>query len=464
MIRSRSLLALAGLVAIAMAALAAGRAGLSPYHARLAAATAGTFSSGQPQATRRGAPGCGTTLDGEPTLHVSSAGNVFMGSERGLGGGSDGWVGLGQPGGAAAQACAIDYAGQPNAVAGLGASGGDIDSAWAGAPGPNGNLTLYVASLNLGSVSVAHSTDNGATFTNVPVQGGLPGDDREWIAAFGAGTSLLTFHDIATSEIDVLRSDDGGVAYVQKSRAIPVTDYKAMNNELGNLAIDRRNTTGATSGQFWAYQSFVAPSTAAGSHFNEAFLAVSNDGGGTWTDRPIPCSTAGAGTDLDHNFPNVSVAPDGTVWYAWSDDTHVFTASSADHGASWTCSAAVSTNTTNGIFPWLAATSSGVDLVFYGAPSGPNGTWYVYFDQDPTSTAGGWNVPQQLVSVHTGAVCEGGISCTGGRQLLDDFAIDTDPSGWAHIAYSHDSPNLGGAGTYTGYLVQTGGTQAGFPN
>ena len=440
-----------------------GAGGLSPHH-RLLAATTATFSTGQPQATTRGASGCGSNLDGEPTLHVSSAGNVFMGSERGLGGGSDGWVGLGQSGGASAAACSIDYAGQPNAVAGAGASGGDIDSAWASAPGASGKETLYVASLNLGSVAVAHSTDNGATFTNVPVQGGLPGDDREWIAAYGAATSLLSFHDIATSEIDILRSDNGGTTYVQKSQAIPVTDYRATNNELGNIAIDRRNTAGAAAGQFWAYQSFVAPSTPAGSAYNEAFLAVSSDGGGSWTDRPIPCSTAATGTGLDHNFPNVSVAPNGSLWYAWSNDTNVYTATSSDHGATWTCSPAVSTNTTNGIFPWLAATSNGVDLVFYGAPSGATGTWYVYFAQDPTSTATGWNAPEQVVPVHTGAVCEGGVSCTGGRQLLDDFAVDTDPSGWAHIAYSHDSPGLGGSGTYTGYAVQTGGTAAGYPN
>ena len=432
-------------------------------HGLAAAATSGTFSFGQISSAVAGSSGCGTNQDGEPTAHVSAANNVFVGSERGLGGGSDGWRGIGQAGGSGAQACSIQYAGQPNGVAGFGASGGDIDSAWASAPGPSGNYTLYVASLNLGSVAVAHSTDNGATFTNMPVQGGLPGDDREWIAAYGAATSLLSFHDITTSEIDVLRSDNGGTSYVEVSQAIPVTDYKATNNELGNLAIDRRNTAGATAGQFWAYQTFVAASTAAGTAYNEAFLAVSNDGGSTWTDRPIPCSTAGANTNLNHNFPNVSVAPNGNLWYAWSDDTRIFTATSADHGVTWTCSGAVSSSPSNQVFPWLVATSNGVDLVFYGA-NGANSTWYVYFAQNPTSTASGWSSALQLMPVHAGAVCEGGISCTGGRQLLDDFAVDTDQQGWAHIAYSHDAPDVGGAGTFTGYAVQTGGTPAGYPN
>ena len=66
--------------------------------------------------------------------------------------------------------------------------------------------------------------------------------------------------------------------------------------------------------------------------------------------------------------------------------------------------------------------------------------------------------------VHTGAVCEGGINCTTGRQLFDDFGVDTDSSGYAHIAYSHDSPDLGGAGTYTGSAVQASGTTVGQPN
>jgi hypothetical protein len=325
--------------------------------------------------------------------------------------------------------------------------------------------------LNLGSVSVAHSTDNGTTFSNVPVQAGLPLDDREWIAAFGANTSLLTYHDVASSNIDVLRSDNGGATYTQTSRAIADTDYRAMNNQLGNIVVDRRNTTGTVPGSggavgFWAYQSYVAPSTNPGplgsANNNEAFVAVSNDGGYTWTQRSIPCSISG--TSLNHNFPNVSVDPAGRLWYAWSDDTNVFTAVSADHGATWACSAPVSTNTGQAIFPWLAATSSGVDLVYYGAPTKTNQTFYVYFAQNLSSSAGGWAAPQQLMPVHSGAVCEGGVSCTSGRQLLDDFGVDTDRSGWAHIAFSHDSPDLGGSGSYTGYAVQTAGTPVGYPN
>jgi hypothetical protein len=428
------------------------------------AATVGNFDFGTLQSATVGATGCGTNAAGEPAIHVSRANNVFLGSELGVGSGSDLWRGLGAVGGAGASGCGLEFRGQPNAiVSGLGLSGGDIDIAIASAPNASGNYNVYVSSLNLGSVNVATSKDNGTTFSMTPVQAGLPLDDREWVAAFGASTSLLTYHDIATNDIDVLRSDDGGQLYKQISQVIPETDFKAQNNEIGNIVIDHRNLPDST-GDFYAYQAFVAPSSSSGSANNEAYLGVSADGGKTWTDNPIPCSTAAASTNLNHNFPNVSVDPAGNVWYAWSDDKNVFTAESTDHGRTWTCSPAVSTSTAQAIFPWLAATSGGVDLVYYGAPTATNQTWSVYFAQNTAGTPSGWGAPQQLMAVHKGAVCEGGINCTSGRQLFDDFGVDTDSSGWAHIAFSQDSPSLGGSSTSTGYAVQTGGTAVGGPN
>jgi hypothetical protein len=428
-----------------------------------AAQTVGNFSYGQMQSATVGAKGCGTNAAGEPAIHVSRVNNVFLGSELGLGGGSELWRGLGAIGGAGASGCGLEFRGQPNAVSGVGASGGDIDIAIASAKNATGNYNVYVSSLNLGSVNVATSADNATTFSQTPVQAGLPIDDREWIAAFGADTSLLTYHDIATNNIDVLRSDNDGLLYTQTSQVIPPTDYKAQNNELGNLVIDHRNLPNTTGG-FFAYQSFVAPSSSSGTHNNEAFLGVSSDGGNTWTDQAIPCSKESPSTDLNHNFPNVSVDPKGNIWYAWSDDTSIRTAESTNHGRTWTCSKPVSTNTAQAIFPWLAATSHGVDLVYYGAPTKTNQTWYVYFAQNLAGSTTGWGTPQRLMAVHKGTVCESGINCTTGRQLFDDFGVDTDSLGFAHIAFSHDSPDLGGSGTYTGYAVQTGGARAGSPN
>jgi hypothetical protein len=211
----------------------------------------------------------------------------------------------------------------------------------------------------------------------------------------------------------------------------------------------------------------VAPSRNPGltgsSTFNEAFLAVSRDGGTTWQDKPIPCSTAYGAAGLAHNFPNVSVAPNGTLFYATSNDTGINVAKSTDHGNTWACSPKISTPS-RAIFPWLVATSAGEDLVYYGSTgTGAAQQWSVYFAQNTTQSLSGWTT-KKLMPVHTGVVCEGGIDCTGGRQLFDDFGVDTDQSGWAHIMYSHDGPNLGGSGTFTGYAVQQSGTRVGRPN
>ena len=455
-----------GLLTVSIAGVAVLTAASLPAALPAGAATGtAAFSTGELQSQTVGAAGCGTNIAGEPAIHVSKQNLVALGSEDGLGGGSEFWSGTQVGGNTAANACQLAYDGQPNAVvSGVGASGGDIDVALAPVPDPaTGTYRIYVASLNLASVNVATSTDNGKTFSQVPVVEGLPGDDREWIAANGATTALLTYHDIATDNLDVLRSDDGGQTFVQTSRAIPDTDYKAGFNELGNIVIDHVNTAGAAPGQFWAYQSFVAPSDSSGSTMNEAFLAVSNDGGATWTDKPIPCTTAFGSNGLDHNFPNVSVAPNGTLFYAVSNDKDVYVAMSSDHGNTWSCSGPVSSGV-QAIFPWIVATSAGEDLVYYGGTgSGSSQTWSVYFAQNLTQSVTGWST-NKVVDVHAGGVCEGGISCTGGRQLLDDFGVDTDQSGWAHIAYSHDSPDLGGGGTYTGYAVQTGGSPVGAPN
>jgi Neuraminidase (sialidase) len=446
------------------------------------AATNG-FVFGIPNAGAVGAPGCGSNSDGEPAIRVSPANNVVMASERGLGSGTDAWHAV-QPGGTTASACALRYGGQPNAVSGAGASGGDVDVAIASTALASGAFRAYVSSLNGGSVAVAHSDNNGATWTNIPVQAGLPGDDREWLAAFGASTSLLTFHDIATQNIDVLRSDNGGIGYTEIAQAISPTSTAAQNgaiigNELGNVAIDRRNLAGTKAGPagrvgFWAYQPFVSGSSTNAAQFNEAYLAVSNDGGFHWADRPVPCSTAAPNVGLGHAFPNVSVDPAGNVWLAWSagvDDANgfntsgrVITALSRDHGSTWSCSQPIATG--QSIQPWLASASGGVDLVFYkNVGTTAAQSWAVELAQnahaDTAPAVTGWSTPQLLTVVHHGGVCEAGATCTSGRQLFDDFGVAVDMRGDAHIAYSHDASCS--QCTYTGYAVQTAGTTIGQP-
>jgi hypothetical protein len=289
-----------------------------------------------------------------------------------------------------------------------------------------------------------------------------------------------------SGNIDVLRSDRGGVGFVQIGQAISPTDPAAINNELGNVAIDRRNRAGTRSGPlgqtgFWAYQAYVSTGDANATALNAAHLAVSNDGGFHWTDRKVACSTAAGSVGLDHAFPNVSIDPAGHIWLAWSagrDDPNGFntagsirTAVSTNHGRTWSCSKPIATG--QAIYPWLSATTTGVDLVFYERENRtPGQTWAVAYTQnrhpETSPVINGWTTPQLLVTVHHGAVCEAGINCTSGRQLLDDFGIAADQHGYAHIAYTHDAPCTPGdttnACSASGYAVQVNGPVIGASN
>src|SRR5437763_9295767 len=88
--------AAAGLALALATALPA--AGANGHHAKAAGKHKGgttsgstSFNVGQLQAQTVGAAGCGTNDDGEPSIHVSKDNLVGLGSERGLGNGSDFW-------------------------------------------------------------------------------------------------------------------------------------------------------------------------------------------------------------------------------------------------------------------------------------------------------------------------------------------------------------------------------------
>src|SRR4051794_32945201 len=174
----------------AAAALPAGAAGRGHHHRhphRTTPVPATRFAAGRLQAKTPGAAGCGVNNAAEPSIHVNRAGLVAVASENGLGGGSEFWSGTQSGGTTAASPCALTYDGQPNAFGHLGASGGDVDVAIAPVrDAATHHYRIYTASLNLASVNVATSVDDGKTWSQVPEVEGVPVDDREWIAALAA--------------------------------------------------------------------------------------------------------------------------------------------------------------------------------------------------------------------------------------------------------------------------------------
>src|SRR3954447_14514069 len=196
--RLSTLSAAVGVTCLALiAALPAGAAGRGHYHRhphRTPPPPATRFAAGQLQAKTPGAAGCGVNNAAEPSIHVNRAGLVAVASENGLGGGSEFWSGTQSGGSTAAAPRALPYDGQPNAFGHLGASGGDVDVAIAPVrDAATHHYRIYTASLNLASVNVATSVDDGKSWSQVPLVEGIPVDDREWIAA-----SAATSHCSAT--------------------------------------------------------------------------------------------------------------------------------------------------------------------------------------------------------------------------------------------------------------------------
>src|SRR5258708_28316828 len=80
------------------------------------------------------------------------------------------------------------------------------------------------SSLTLASVTVGRSTNKGASFTVQPLGSVIPGVDREWNASDGS-TFYMSFHDVATNNIDVEKSAagaTGGLVYIPAGTRCPV--------------------------------------------------------------------------------------------------------------------------------------------------------------------------------------------------------------------------------------------------
>jgi hypothetical protein len=154
-----------------------------------------------------------TNFAAEPAIRADLAGNFYASSENGLGGGTDAWKS--SDGG-------LHYTTlvSPNAVSstnntGFAPGGGDTDLATAPTKNAAGLYNVYVASLSLANVDVSTSMDGGQTWALNPTSATIPGDDREWIAADGASKVCISYHDIATFNIDVNCSFDAGTTFTQ---------------------------------------------------------------------------------------------------------------------------------------------------------------------------------------------------------------------------------------------------------
>jgi hypothetical protein len=508
MLRSRRAFGMSAFVSGLVAALAAplGAAGIGLAAAAPRATTTFIHHPLPP-------PPAGSTaknnIAAEPQIRSDAAGNFYISSENGVGAGTDAWASLNGGMTYAALPQPNEESSTSGGKTGLAPGGGDTDLATAPIANTAGVDNLYVASLTVGSVTVSASQNHGKSWTSQVLSATVPGDDREWIAAFGQTGFDLSYHAAGTGDQIIVNEGQlvsGTPASEGTYDAITPTSPEIYagtleDNEIGNIAVDRK--TGDV------FQIFVGcpPSPTAVASCNNlstAYMAVGAPSGTlpgglpkyTFTDYVIFNGSTTQG--LNNNFPVVAVDAAGNVYAAWSNDHGVFLSYSTTHGQHWSTPRQVNSgNAKTAIFPWLTAGAAGkVDAVYYATPAAQNyqtcattkatdpcqtEPWYVYLAQDTSVLTGGpW--AQYLVTaspVHRGGVCQGGVSCTStgndNRDLYDDFGVAASPkTGLASIAYSDDqyADNVGSANAgectsaqnntsscdHTDYATQTAGT------
>ena len=240
----------------------------------------------------------------EPAIRGDKADNFYSSSENGLGAGTDAWKS--SDSGLHYTTLVSPDAGSSSNNTGFAPGGGDTDLATAPALNSTGNYNVYVASLSLANVDVSTSIDGGKTWALNPTSATISGDDREWIAADGASKVCISYHDVATFNIDVNCSYDAGATFTQLGDAIDTNHaFLINNNQIGNQMIDPNS--------HFIYQIFngihdaseVACGEAGTCGYHTVWMAVSTDGGKTFTDYMVYNGPTNA--SYNHNFTNVSI-------------------------------------------------------------------------------------------------------------------------------------------------------------
>ncbi len=397
--------------------------------------------------------------EGEPAIRADPVGNFYGSSENvfcvigGLCGGTFAWK-------STDNGNHFTTLPLPDSVSsgsvGFSPAGGDTDLAVAPRLNTNGLYNIYVASLAtappLANVYVSTSHDGGATWNLNPTGATIPVDDREWAAADGANKVCISYHAYATTNnLIVTCSYDGGATYLQSANAFDANHpwHALYNNEIGNLAIDPNNHL-----IYQVFSSIASASeeTCTSCSTHAVWIAVSIDGGVSFTDYPVYINPNMA-VSYGHQFVNVSVDQAGNVYAVYSDDHNMFYSFSTTFGQSWSGPLQINKTPSNtAIMPWSTALGNGaIDVVWYGTSyyDGVNtpdnypmsAAWQVYFAQNlgATTLGSSWTQTTASGTIHYGGVCEAGVTCTGNRDLLDDFGIAASPTtGLATIIYTND--------------------------
>lgn len=400
-----------------------------------AAASAATLSFTAPQALPGSLPGGATKFQGgEPSVSFDPDGDGHVYVVAPGGDGSGPGIGFWR---------STDHAATfgPGRAIGSTAGGGDSDVE------VGIDHTVYAADLEVAANAICRSHDFGVTFdgncdTGTANNQQGPESDRQWINHDPRDANLLylTYHDFAAEFPLVYRSTDGGSSFSPCGNPYqPGSDaflnYGTGGTDVGKPAIARDGTmyvpiTEPDQG---------SPVTAPYNHLDVAVAKGGCTGTTQFTNSTVYTAT---GANLANIFSAVAVDGGGTV-YALSagkltgDQTtfDVYLWVSHDQGATWARHTVNPPDLKANVLPALAG-GLGRDQVavgWYGTatsgdPSSTANEWRYYA---ATSTDGGNSFDRATITptpYHYGKVCTGGITCTGGRNLLDFSSIAVDPA------------------------------------
>lgn len=386
----------------------------------------------------------------EPQILSAPNGYFYASSENGLGSGTEAWIST--DGGMKFNALTSPNS-NSTGVGHFGPGGGDTDLATATVKNSQGNYNVYVESLSLADVTVSTSTNNGKSWSLDITSASVPVDDRPWIAADGASKVCISYHDIATFNIDVNCSNDAGATFTQVGDAIDTAHlWLINNNEIGNLVFDHKshNLYQIFSGIANSNQVKCGEEGTCG--YNTVWIGVSTNGGKNFTDYDVYTNPNNQ-TSYGHQFVNLAVDYSGNLYAVFSDNHNVYYSFSTNQGVSWSHPRKVNlVPSRTAIMPWSSAGKAGeIDIVWYGTayynksevPDNypMSAAWHVFFAQslNALSTSANFTQVSATPVVHYGGVCESGVTCTGNRDLYDDFGVFASPkTGLAVIVFSDD--------------------------
>jgi hypothetical protein len=398
--------------------------------------------------------------EAEPLIEISRDGHVYTCGPTGFSNGAD-YAQVSTDGGDQFHMLGTPPRGQQGA-----GGGGDCALATGVAPNSAGNYQYAYAGLGaLSGFTTSTSPNNGHSLATAgaDANGGITSNgvlaDRQWMAFTDDHTVLLSWNQQEPRNVVVQKSTDGGLTYS------PLTSIAAPDPEFPGPM------------RYIASQNVVYMPWTKGEEVN---LAVSHDGGDTWTD----CKVA-SGATVTGGTAGFAVADNdsaGNVYVVWADSSDYHTWMSVlttDKLAACNQPVDAVANTADGqptvdagfstpvqvdrdavrttVFPWVAAGGAPgrVAVAFYGTTSDgdPNsgdfkGAWNVYVNQSLNALDASRTFSQVQATTHPfhyDSICLNGLGCDlavppGDRTLADFFAIGYDPKdGRLSVVFDRDN-------------------------